>query len=1451
LSFWLLLQSPAIQTYLTGKLAENLSQKYHTTITVQGVSVKFFNKIVLRDVLIKDQQQDSLLFVHELEASIDSFSVKKNFVDIDLLKLSNTFLNIKSDLAGIPNYQFLADQFKSTDTAKSADTTKTESPDLDFRMKRFEFTDARLRMAYRDSSGDHKVTLDDISLGVSDLVINPDKVAFLITKFQLNDQKGLVLQDFSAQLISTADSVKLLKIHALTANSEISEANIRIDKSKLGSDFNLNNLKAKLEIKKSRISMIDMAQLIPILRGMEENVEVSGQVSGTLKDIKGKNIELSLGNNTRLAFDFYLNGLPDIEKTYMQFDLKQSFADFNDLSKIRLPEHFPLDQIRVPAPLLQAGIIEYKGNFTGFLSDFVAYGTFSSKWGVLNTDLSFLPLKGKMMKINGHLKTVNFQVGQLVQTDILERITFNGDIQGVLNQNTHNFMAKVSGQIDSMMVNRYNYKNIHLNGDILNKRFDGTLIADDANLKFRFDGQFDLNVRVPEFNFNMVVEKADLKALKLVEKYKQSEIAFALNANFTGNNIDNLAGIIHFSKGSYQNENGLVSFDNFDLKTFYESGPVLQVRSDFLDADIRGQYELHNLLYSVKRIILNYLPSSGLKIPVQTVANNFDFRLALKDINRFTQVLIPDLKMLPAEITGSINSVKNALVFKASFPQIQYQSNVIKKYTLNVETDSKLNIRNKIGEVSVGEQLKIYNLSLLSEGAGDVLNSKLVWNNFGSVSYSGSVNTSAKFFKQENTPHIEIAVNPSRVYISDEQWQINAASLSVDSTLIRVNQLKFSNNGQSILVDGSIDKNQENKLNIFFDQIDLNTLNSFIPDDIHLRGLLNGNLSVLDVYHRALYLADLKISGLSLLDQLIGNADLQSRWDADAEEINADLLVRSEDKQRLHAFGIFNPGRDSLSFYTNFDQFSLLILQPLLGSTFAHFHGDATGKVRLYGKPSHLLHEGALYASKAGLMLSELNVNYTMNDSVQFKADRIIFPDMKIQDDYGNSGIFSGSIKHRSFSKMVYDLTIKTNKILAINTTPEINGQFYGKTFASGVVRITGPDGDLLLHGIARTEKGTEMSISLEYEGDTEEYNFLSFVNHGYQPLKKKEDPYSDSGILMKFDIEVTPEAKAQLIYDTKVGDVIKSQGSGNMLFTIDKNYNLGLFGEYTIDKGDYLFTLQNVISKKFEIQRGGTIEWNGDPVDATLDLNAIYHLKASLSDLFGSNNPTVDYSQRLPISCKIALSKSLNNPDIKFDIDLPTAEDRIKDEVKQFISTEEDMNKQMLSLLVLGKFYTPEYLRGTYEASSNNLMGNTASGLLSSSLSSWLSKISSDFDVGVNYRPGNQISNDEVEVALSTQLFNDRVTINGNVNNNSAQSSTTNSNGFVGEGDISLKITKNGKLQLKAYNHANNTLLYETAPYTQGVGVAYREDFNDFNELWQKFRNIFKPKKNKYKSTI
>ncbi len=1434
-----------VQTYLTQKIAERLSKQFNTTISIKGVSITFFNKILLKDVLIEDQKRDSLLFVHELSASIDSFSIKKRFVAINTLKLQKTLLNLSFDAGGKPNYQFLLGN------SQKKDSTENDSLNFGLILKKFDFSNARIQYAFVDSTGPRNISLDDVSFDVSDLKLDENNVAFNVNSFKLNDRKEFNLENFSAKFRTTKDSIVINQLKAKTPDSEITELNFSVDKSDMNKKIDLKKLKIFLSLKQSFISLKDIGLLVPDLKGMDEKIEISGQISGRLADLKGKNIALSIRKNTRLAFDFYLSGLPDIASTYMHIDLKQSFADLNELTNVKLPDNFPLTQVKLPEQFNNAGIIEYNGNFTGFLSDFVAYGTFKSKWGVLTTDLSFVPTTGDNLKINGKVKTVNFKLQELTQTDLLEKVTFNGNIKGFLNQQNHDFSATLTGKIDSLTMNDYQYKNFELSGDIENKQFKGSLTANDPNLKFQFNGEFNLNIPIPVFNFEMMVEKANLKALKLIKGFNESNVSFALNANFTGNNIDNLAGSIHFKEGSYQNENGSLVFNNFDLKTFNEMEPVLQIRSDFFDADIRGKYQLHNLHSTILKIISNYLPSTGLSYSDQRTYNNFDFKFNLKDINRFTRVLIPDLKIEPGTIEGSINSEKNRMTVNALFPQVKFQNTVLQKLRLNIDGDSKLHVRNKVDELDFGEQLKIYNLSLTADASDDVLDSKITWNNYESVTYSGILNTSTKFLKQKNKPHIDISIKPSRLYLADSLWLLNSALVSIDSSFIKINKLKISNKTQSITADGAINKNQTDKLNLIFSQVDLKSFNQFIGDDLELKGELDGILSIFDIYNQPLFLSDLKVGKLSLLGQPLGEAKIQSRWNPEDKEINGDLLLNSDKKELLHAYGTYNPEQDSLSVYTNFNHFSLLILQPLLGSSFTNFHGDATGEVWIHGPSGHIKHDGALYAENAGLMLTDLRANYTFSDSARFSNDKIIFPNIKVHDDYGNTGIFSGTIQHQTFSKMIYDLSVKTEKggkILAINTTPEINQQFYGKMFGSGNVKITGKGDQILISGAARTEKGTEMNIYLEYEDDAQEYDFLTFISHGYKPQQTETNRIiDDSDVQMKFDVQITPEAKAQLIYNSQIGDVIKSQGSGNLQVNIDNNYNISLYGQYTVDQGDYLFTLKNVINKKFDIERGGTIEWNGDPVVATINLNAIYKLKASLSELLANTQKT-SYTQRVPVMCKINLTKNLTNPDIKFNIELPTTESGIRDEVAQYINSEEDMNKQILSLLVLGKFYTPEYLRGSYSNMGNNLVGSTASELFSNQLSNWLSKISNDFDIGVNYRPGNQITNDEVELALSTQIFNDRVSINGNIGNNSSQKTTTNGNALVGDADINVKLTNNGKLQFKAYNHANNNLIYETSPYTQGIGLSYREDFNTFDELWQKVKHVFKRKNSRSK---
>ena len=317
----------------------------------------------------------------------------------------------------------------------------------------------------------------------------------------------------------------------------------------------------------------------------------------------------------------------------------------------------------------------------------------------------------------------------------------------------------------------------------------------------------------------------------------------------------------------------------------------------------------------------------------------------------------------------------------------------------------------------------------------------------------------------------------------------------------------------------------------------------------------------------------------------------------------------------------------------------------------------------------------------------------------------------------------------------------------------------------------------------------------------------------------------------MVFDLEVTPEAEVQIIFDPQVGDILKGNGSGALTFEINDRGDFEMYGDYTFESGEYLFTLQNIINKRLKLQQGSMITWNGDPLNAVIDLQAIYSAKASPIVLV-PDGP--DYlKNRLPVDCHLIMTGNLLNPSISYEIELPTAEEETRNYVRNAINTEEELTKQFLSLLVINKFSSSHLATAaTISGGSAGMSKVTTSELISNQLSNWLSQISSDFDMGVNYRPGDEISTDQVELALSTQILDERVSIHTNVDvsgsGEQGTSSGTNTTYIAGEFDVDVKLTDDGKLKVKAFNHSNDDQLYKTSPYTQGVGFVYGEDFNN-----------------------
>ena len=1424
-----------MQTFLTQKLAANLSQKLQTEIEVGRVNFTFFDKLVLKDIVIYDQKFDTLFFTHSVSAKIDSIRFKKKKIAINLFEFSDTKIKVRKDSANQFNFSYLAAAFQN-----EKDSTQSWS----FTCSKFLLNQSEIKYndAYQNKISD--LFIKNIYFDISELKVLNDSVKFTINELKLDDGKQLKLNHLSSEFTFANNTLSLFQFNLNTQRSKIIDTQIEI--KNLISDSSSAKPEIDLRISDTEISFFEIAQLVPALKGMNQLVKLSGRIYGDINDLKGKNIVFKTGRRTAATFDFYLNDLTNVNKMYLFLDLKQSRTNFSDLSAIKLPNTSPLSNLRFPESFYSAGQITYKGNFSGFLSDFVAFGSFTSEMGNLTTDVSVVPEKGGKIKYQGKVATSNFQLGQLLQNNNLGVLSFDGIVDGKYNKEKKSILGSFLGKVSEFEWYKYVYKNIVFDGILDNKMFDGLLSVDDPNLKLSFSGSMNLNPEIPVFNFNMNLEKALPGNLNLSKNFPLSEMAFTMIANFTGNKLDNLSGKIELTNGVYKNRYG--EFDLKGMQLISEPGDsydILRFNSDYFDFAINGKYHFQSLADAFKKIADSYLPAFNFDNNEKLRPNNFDFQLDVKTLDDLCNVFIPPYNIeTPFLIYGEINSDSNLVRLNGSIPGFSNDKMWVKNIFIGNQPQSNV-FASKIrfGEILLKNSLAIYNLNLDTKIDNNNIINKITWTNFHDLTYSGNIETHSTLILDtlNNFPKINIEGLPANIYIADSLWQMTGFKAFIDSSSIKINDFNFFKNNEEISIEGEISENTMKPLSVSFLNIDLAQFEKYLQKNLPVSGIINGSAGVMDFYDQRIISSDLTISNFSFEDKLIGDVFMKSFWDKQKSQVNSELTIEKNERKSLFAKGFVNPLENKIDFDIDLDNLSLVILETVLKDNFSNIHGDGSGHIKVHGTPDKILMDGAVKGINAGLTIDYTQVSYNFSDTVYFKGDTIDFDNIRISDTRNNSGIFDGTLVHDNFKNMQYDLNARSSKIMAVNTSIKNNEQFFGQVVASGDIDITGKGLQIKLSGRGTNLPGTNVNISLEYENEIEQYDFIQFVTT--KETEKNKFLFENkktSDFSLDITVQATSDARAQLIYNSQIGDVIKAQGEGILKFGMDKEGNITLAGNYTIDKGDYLFTLQNVINKRFEIEQGGSLVWSGDPYTALIDINAVYKLKASLYDLLVNTYENIYQNQRIPVECKILLTENLSNPEIDFEIDFPTVESRIIDELQQYFSTKEEMNKQILSLLVLGKFYTPEYIRGTYEAQNPNVLGTTASELFSNQLSNWLSQINNNVDIGLNYRPGNQITNDEIELALSTQMFNDRVTLNGNIGNNVNPNSSNNSQ-IVGDFEVNVKLIPSGKVQFKAYNRSNNNLIYETAPYTQGIGLSFKEEYNTVQELLKKLNSLFK----------
>lgn len=1455
-------KSSRFQTFLVKQYISSLSEKLGVDINVDNVSVSFFQDLKLRGVYIEDLHQDTLLFAPEILVDIDEFSISEKVVLVDEITLDKVYFNLKKyKTDSVLNLQFIVNHFAKKDSTSSSNW-KFGLNNLNVSDSRFNYTNEHFKAKNKGVDYNH-ISLSRLTLKASEIDFIPQGVNCEIIRLQLIDRSG-----FNLNNLTTSFNISPKGIITQNLKLETEETKLDGDVTFISNEYSdWKQFNEKIQIKsffnQSDISDNDLFYFVPSIECLGLKANFRGEIKGRISKLKGRKMFISLNNGSKFRGDLDLNGLPDVENTFFHLKITELVTSPNQLRRLKKAPFCKNQHIEIPENLNELGLVRFSGNLTGFYYDFFSDGDWSTALGDLNTSLGLKNKDGKFF-YSGEFSTSEFELGKLLKSEkLVGDLAIRGKIDGSGN-NLKELKADLIANIKHIEFKGYDYNYVEVTGGFNEQKFSGDLLVHDENIDFDFKGEIDLSKELPEFHFSSYLNKANLVQLNLTDSSGLNPVLSSkLTANFVGDNIDNMVGAIDLDSLHYFDENDTIDVQSVKLQVEkIEEGKKLAVASEVFEGKIVGEYHLNELFKATSNNMVKFIPSMQDGEHKQVVlANNFSFDFTVYNTDLLSKVALGGVELAPTTtVSGDFDSKHQSLAINGKAPWVHVPWATIHNLKLDAKTNEKtLNLTVESDKIAANDSLFIQNFKSINLVQNDSIHTELSWNNTDSILHSnGTINFSTYF---HGLDHFDAKFYNSHANLGDTLWSVNennhityhhnVDSLGADSVLnsfLSIRSLGFSSKNQSILIDGVLSEDEKDQVDIALKDFNISNLQKFIPEHIiNVRGIINGVSSIKKEQKEYIFTADLGLKELVVNQTKLGNGTLKSAWKTNEKILHVDGQLYKGHIPSIVLVGDYYPFKkeESLDFDIKLQRTNLKIINSYTEQYVSDLKGIVSADVKLTGTPKTPDFNGYIQMQNTGFAVDYLKTSFNAPScKINLYPDMVSFDNVKFFDEKGNKAYANGTIFHDYFKNFSVDIGLDADNFMVLNTTEKDNKLYYGSAAVSGLMNVGGYGNQLDIDLDVTTNKGTVLNIPLSDNEDVEENNFIEFVTNDTLNQQEKED-VDLSNIIMNFNLQATPDAEVRLVFDDQVGDVMKATGEGDLNFVIDSYGEFNIFGEYRIKDGDYLFTLQNVINKRFDMEEGGKIVWNGTPYDAQLDLTAVYRLRARLYELLAGTEDSLTanvYKKRVPVNLKLRMTKSMLKPDIAFDIDLPTTDETTRGKVRSilYVSNQEEniqeLNKQVFSLLVLNQFIPPY---GQAGGSYSNVGATTSSELLSNQLSNWLSKISNDFDIGINYRPGDKLSSQELELALSTQIFNDRLILDGNfgvADNNSEFTGNQGTNNLIGDFSMEYKITEDGKLRVKAFNASNQTYLERTSSnFTQGVGLFYRKEFNSFNELFRK----------------
>ena len=1416
-----LMHLPSVQTFLGKEVAEALADKFGTKVEVGKVNLGFFNRIIIDDVMMYDQQGDSLIYASRLSAKIDYMAATQGKISVSSAQIFGLRANLYRQTAKSPaNLQFVLDSLASKDT--------TQHKPLDLHIGSLIIRRGAIAYNQRDVAprsgvfSPQHIRVSELSSHILLNHVTDNSIDLLLKKLSFKDESGFKLQSLHFKLQADRQKATLKEFRLLMPRSELVLDDLKVTYRFEGKRFIPESLRFKGGIQQSKITFADVASLVPALRHFDDAVFVSSRFSGTAKSISVPSLNLRTGSG---SINLQARGSYSHASSHPAWNADIANLNLSPAGVEFLAENLG-SKVKIPKEIQRLGTIHLTGKAKGYEKVLSAKGNIETDAG----NISLQAFKNDD-RIKASVDTRGVNLGRILDNRKLGTVEARIDAHGTMKH----IFAK--GNIARFDYGNYDFHNIEIDGDYDMKTLRGTASIADPNVNLSVKGDYHLGSRL-----------------------------YALDAAINHLRPTVLGMKMH--DPSYSLDNISISANNKGKEGH------LDVEAPFVSLYARGQYDLTTIYGSIMRLVADKLPTiPGISKHAAKGYNDFTLQANITSAEVLQRMFgLPLSLNLPVHINGNISDAEKNVNLYINAPNFSWDGSAFHDANIELNTiGDSLRMEARISQGLPYEKTPVYRLR--AAAADNNLSTLLYYANQSSkLPITGKIDARTQFFTSDNgATGVHVTVNPSEIMLGEKKWLLNPADIIYRKNELTVDMLNFSHGDQHIIINGKATPQATDSIVADLKDVDVAYILNLVNfHSVDFAGKASGKAVVKSIFQTPEAYANLDVKNFVFENGPLGTLHAKAAYDNQEGQINIDATAEDGPEHLTVINGYVSPKRNYIDLGIEAHNTSLKFMENFCGSFLNNVEAWCKGKLNVVGDLKNINLVGDVVAH-GRMHMKQLGTDYTFNhlrahaipDDIQFEGDSIY--DSHYNGKHSHFALIRGGIHHKHLTRLSYDLDIDANNFLGFDTQEFGDDTFYGTVFATGTVGIHGKSGETIIDIDATPEPHSIFVYNVASPDAISAGSFIHwndatpYIYRPYSPdsdKDKKKDSSSDfsSDMRINFLVNTNPNLTLKLMMDDQTGDYITLNGNGVIRANYYNKGGLDMFGNYVVDHGQYKLTIQNIIKKDFDFQPGGTIAFGGDPYNAPLNLQAKYTVNGvPLSDLnigrsFSSNNIRVD--------CLMDITGTPGAPKVDFSMDLPTVNSDAKQMIYSVINSQEEMNQQVLYLLGIGRFYTQTKNNQTSEDASQQsqtslAMQSLLSGTISQQINNVLSSFvnSSNWNFGANISTGNEgFNNAEYEGILSGRLLNNRLLFNGQFgyrdNANATQS-------FIGDFDLRYLIFPNGNLSIHVYNQTNDRYFTRNSLNTQGVGLIMKKDFFNLRDLLgikKKSKDKEKEDKNKKK---